>query len=87
MRRNKGDTRASVNKLALTKVGINVRDWLTLSALFFSGTLEPRAGDKARETKTYKLDGKQMSLTGRVLPAGNFDCCVRRLYRFPTGLG
>lgn len=35
MRRNKGDTRASVNKLALTKVGINVRDWLTSSALFF----------------------------------------------------
>lgn len=25
----------SVNKLALTKVGLNVRDWLTLSALFF----------------------------------------------------
>lgn len=35
MRRNKGDTRASVNKLAPTEVGLNVRDWLTLSTLFF----------------------------------------------------
>lgn len=35
MRRNKGDTRVSVNKLAPTKVGLNVRDWLTLSTLFF----------------------------------------------------
>lgn len=70
MRRNKGDTRASVNKLALTKVGLNVRDWLTLSALFFGDIrAEGKERKHGRRKLTNRMENIQMSLTGRVLPA------------------